>query len=87
MEAITAASLYAHYQKVLATSPVNVFFIGSAQPEAVADALIKKGIAKNRLTYIGYGKEKPIAPNDTEEGRQLNRRTEFKVTKMSFIFL
>lgn len=50
--------------------------------KAVADALIKKGIAKNRLTYIGYGKEKPIAPNDTEEGRQLNRRTEFKVTKM-----
>lgn len=50
--------------------------------KAVVNALVKKGIDKNRLTYMGYGKEKPIATNDTEEGRQLNRRTEFKITKM-----
>jgi outer membrane protein OmpA-like peptidoglycan-associated protein len=38
-----------------------------------------KGIKKERLEYKGYGLTQPIAPNDTDEGRQLNRRTEFKI--------
>jgi outer membrane protein OmpA-like peptidoglycan-associated protein/tetratricopeptide (TPR) repeat protein len=48
--------------------------------KAVVDYLIKNGIAADRLTYKGYGKNQPIAPNDTEANMQLNRRTEFKVT-------
>ena len=47
--------------------------------KAVADYLISKGIPSHRLSYIGYGFEKPLAPNETEEGRSLNRRSEFKV--------
>ena len=39
----------------------------------------KKGIDKARLEYKGYGFDEPIAPNDTDQGRQLNRRTEFKI--------
>lgn len=39
----------------------------------------KKGIKKDRLEYKGYGFREPIAPNDTDQGRQLNRRTEFKI--------
>ena len=39
----------------------------------------KKGIDKDRLEYKGYGFDDPIAPNDTDQGRQLNRRTEFKI--------
>lgn len=39
----------------------------------------KKGISKDRLEYKGYGFDDPIAPNDTDQGRQLNRRTEFKI--------
>ena len=35
-----------------------------------------KGVAENRLTFKGYGKSKPVASNDTEEGRQQNRRVE-----------
>ena len=38
--------------------------------------LIDKGIDSNRLSYKGYGKQQPIAPNDTEENRAKNRRTE-----------
>jgi len=48
--------------------------------KAVVEYLIVNfGIDKNRLTAKGYGFEQPIAPNDTEENRQLNRRTEFKI--------
>ena len=46
---------------------------------SVVNYLVKKGIVRNRLEYRGYGPDKPIATNDTEENRQLNRRTEFKV--------
>ncbi len=45
---------------------------------AVRDYLISKGIEGDRIIAVGYGQEKPIATNDTEEGRALNRRTEAK---------
>lgn len=50
--------------------------------KAVVDYLIKAGISANRLTSKGYGEEQPISTNDTDEGRQLNRRTEFKIVSM-----
>ena len=39
VEAITAQSLYCHYQKILRESPIHVFYVGSAQPAAVAEAV------------------------------------------------
>lgn len=45
----------------------------------VVDYLIEKGIAEDRLTFEGYAFDQPISTNDTDEGRQLNRRVEFKV--------
>ncbi len=45
--------------------------------------MIKRGIEPERLTFIGYGFNKPIASNDTAEGRSLNRRTEFKIVSNS----
>jgi outer membrane protein OmpA-like peptidoglycan-associated protein len=47
--------------------------------QAVVDYLIEQGIDKKRLTYAGYGLAKPMTSNDTEKGRQLNRRTEFEI--------
>ena len=41
--------------------------------------LIAKGIDKSRLSPKGYGETKFIATNDTEEGKQLNRRVEFSI--------
>jgi len=49
---------------------------------SVFNYLIENGIRKERLKYKGFGDTMPIAPNDTDEGRALNRRTEFMVTKI-----
>jgi flagellar motor protein MotB len=47
--------------------------------KAVYSYLVAKGIAANRLIYKGYGKTQPISPNNTDEERSMNRRTEFKI--------
>ncbi|HRY31514.1 MAG TPA: OmpA family protein [Bacteroidales bacterium] len=47
--------------------------------KAVVEFLVAAGIDKTRLIYKGYGLTQPIASNATDEGRQLNRRTEFKI--------
>jgi OOP family OmpA-OmpF porin len=49
--------------------------------KAVYSYLIAKGINKTKISYRGYGSSKPIASNETEEGKQQNRRVEFVVTK------
>ena len=43
--------------------------------------LQNKGIAANRLSYKGYGPSKPVDSNDTDEGRQNNRRVEIVILK------
>jgi outer membrane protein OmpA-like peptidoglycan-associated protein len=50
--------------------------------KAVRDWLIAHGIEGSRLTAIGYGESQPIADNETERGRALNRRTEFKIMEL-----
>ena len=53
--------------------------LSAARAKAVLDYLVKKGIASSRLESKGYAFDQPIATNDTDEGRQQNRRVEFKV--------
>lgn len=48
---------------------------------AVTDYLISLKIDAGRIQAKGYGETKPVATNDTEEGRQLNRRVEFTILK------
>lgn len=47
---------------------------------SVADALVGMGIERKRLSVKGFGKTRPIVPNDSDENRQKNRRTEFVIT-------
>ena len=53
--------------------------LSERRARAVVDFLIERGIDPERLTSKGYGFERPIASNETAQGRQLNRRTEFEI--------
>ena len=48
----------------------------------VKKQLVSRGIEESRLSAVGKGTEGPIAPNETAEGRALNRRIEFVITKI-----
>jgi outer membrane protein OmpA-like peptidoglycan-associated protein len=54
--------------------------LSQQRANAVVAYIATKGIDTSRLTAKGYGSKKPIATNDTDAGRQQNRRTEFKIT-------
>lgn len=45
---------------------------------AVVGYLVSKGIGGSRLSPIGYGESRPLAPNESAEGRRLNRRIEIR---------
>jgi outer membrane protein OmpA-like peptidoglycan-associated protein len=49
--------------------------------DTVKEYLVSKGIDDKRITGKGYGGTKPIASNDKEETRKLNRRVEFTIIK------
>lgn len=52
--------------------------LSAKRAKSVKSYLVSKGVDSSSIKDIGYGEEKPIATNDTEEGRQKNRRVEFK---------
>ena len=49
--------------------------LSEKRAKAVYDYLIERGVNADRLTYRGYGESRPVADNDTPEGRAQNRRT------------
>lgn len=46
---------------------------------SVVEYLVSQGVPRDRLDYVGYGQERPVAPNDSTEGQALNRRVEFTI--------
>jgi K(+)-stimulated pyrophosphate-energized sodium pump len=67
------------YTDNVGAADANLKLSGS-RADFVKMALIKRGIAADRMESEGYGQEHPIASNDTEEGRQQNRRISMRVT-------
>jgi OOP family OmpA-OmpF porin len=52
--------------------------LSDRRASAVLGALVDRGVSGSRLTAVGYGESQPIASNETDEGRALNRRVELK---------
>lgn len=59
----------------------NNLKLSEERAKSVVDYLVKNGIVESRLKYSGYGDTKPIADNETEEGRKRNRRTTIKIVE------
>lgn len=53
--------------------------LGQQRADAFRDALVRKGINRNRIVSLSRGEEEPIAPNNTPEGRAANRRVELRM--------
>lgn len=54
---------------------------------AVRTWLVTEGVEEHRVTAVGYGDTRPVASNDTPEGRAKNRRVEFVVTKQVILIV
>jgi OmpA-OmpF porin, OOP family len=53
--------------------------LSEKRAQAVTDYLVKAGLPADRFTALGYGSSRPVASNDTDEGKAQNRRIEFLV--------
>ena len=62
--------------------PEDNIALSISRAQAVASHLISNGIKEQRLTIKGYGDKFPLGFNTTEEGREMNRRVEFKVVSL-----
>jgi OOP family OmpA-OmpF porin len=52
--------------------------LSERRAESVRSYLVNHGVSASRLSAVGYGESQPIASNETDEGRALNRRVELK---------
>jgi outer membrane protein OmpA-like peptidoglycan-associated protein len=57
------------------------FKLSDNRAKSCVEYILSKGIDSGRVTSHGYGETVPVATNETAEGRQLNRRVEFKILK------
>jgi outer membrane protein OmpA-like peptidoglycan-associated protein len=55
--------------------------LSDKRAKAVREALVAKGVKAEVLEAKGFGETKPIASNDTDEGKEKNRRVEFTIVK------
>lgn len=55
--------------------------LSRARAAAVRDYLVERGVEPARLESAGFGESRPVASNDTDSGREMNRRVEFVLSK------
>jgi outer membrane protein OmpA-like peptidoglycan-associated protein len=61
--------------------PAGNRVLSQNRADAVKAALVARGIAADRISTLGLGQDRPIVPNDSEDARAQNRRTEIVVVK------
>jgi outer membrane protein OmpA-like peptidoglycan-associated protein len=79
-EAGLLVMIEAHTDNIGSSSSNDVLSLKRA--DVVRAYLINQGILDNRMDTRGFGESRPIADNDTEEGRAMNRRVEFRLTSV-----
>lgn len=57
--------------------------LSTKRAKSVYDFLIFKRIRPEQITYLGYGQDRPLVPNDNSESQSRNRRIEFKISEIS----
>ena len=62
-------------------APSYNLLLSQKRSQSVANHLVSHGIIATRLLQKGYGADRPLKPNDTEENRQVNRRIEFRIIR------
>jgi flagellar motor protein MotB len=67
---------YANAVKSLGGTPQSNKLLSEQRAKAVMAAVVKGGVAATRVSAVGWGQEKPVADNRTEDGRAKNRRVE-----------
>ncbi|HON87883.1 MAG TPA: OmpA family protein [Spirochaetia bacterium] len=60
-------------------NPKGQYALSEARAKKIVDELVKRGVPAGRFIYKGWGADKPIAPNDTEQNRARNRRVEITI--------
>lgn len=61
--------------------------LSAKRAAAVADKLVVFGVGEDRLVSKGYGESSPIADNDTDEGKEQNRRVEFSILEQEQVLI
>lgn len=56
-------------------------WLSEKRAESVKDYAVEKGLDAGKISINGYGQSKPVAPNNTAEGRQQNRRVEVTIVE------
>lgn len=64
--------------------PERNLALSLARAQAVHDALVSAGVDSTRASFSGRGDAEPIAPNDTREGRAVNRRVDLLIAPFSY---
>jgi outer membrane protein OmpA-like peptidoglycan-associated protein len=58
--------------------------LSARRADSVKNLIVQKGIAPVRLETMAFGESSPVATNDTEAGRQMNRRVEIKIAPKNY---
>jgi OOP family OmpA-OmpF porin len=63
--------------------PEDNLVLGGQRALTIKKWLVDKGVKPERVLAAGFGEQKPIADNSTDQGRAQNRRTEFKIAELN----